>query len=77
MKNSFLKFKTNFQNGKLKNETKVDVRAPSTESFRSNASSVRSARYVKLKKGNLKTLNASDSNSGIEDKDAKIAKLWT
>ena len=61
----------------MKNETKVDVRAPSTESYRSNVSSVRSARYVKLKKGSLKTLNPSDSNSGIEDKDAKIAKLWT
>jgi len=80
MKNSFLKFKTNFSKGQLKNENRVDIRAPSTESHRSNASSVnsvRSSRYVKLKKGNMKTLNASDSNSGVEDKDATIARLWT
>lgn len=65
----------------MKNETRVDIRAPSTESHRSNASSVasvRSSRYVKLKKGNMKTLIASDSNSGgVEDKDATIARLWT
>jgi len=64
----------------LKNETRVDARAPSTESHRSNVSSVasvRSSRFVKLKKGNMKTLNASASNSGIEDKDATIARLWT
>ena len=80
MKNSFLKFKTNFSKGQLKNENRVDIRAPSIESHRSNASSVnsvRSSRYVKLKKGNMKTLNASDSNNGVEDKDATIARLWT
>ena len=25
----------------------------------------------------MKTLNASDSNSGVEEKDATIARLWT
>lgn len=25
----------------------------------------------------MKTLNGSDSNAGVEDKDATIARLWT